>query len=227
MKEDKNDQKTKNSVFIIFPILVIVSVIFGFGYMLVKSNTLLNSNELKNNINNNLNINNPVVSNSADIEKEITYQEIEISSFTSTLYDNSENRIHNITMATSILNDTVIKIGQEFSFNGTIGPMGEQNGYKLAAGFDSNGKIIQVPAGGMCQVSSTLYNVALIANLEITERHPHSRRVNYVPVDKDATVYYPDLDLKFVNNTNNDIKIIATNNNYSVTIKFFKIEQSN
>ena len=79
----------------------------------------------------------------------------------------------------------------------------------------------------MCQVSSTLYNVALIANLEITERHPHSRRVYYVPVDKDATIYYPSLDLKFINNTGYDLKISAQNDNYSVTIKMYKIEQSN
>ena len=86
---------------------------------------------------------------------------------------------------------------------------------------------ISFPAGGMCQVSSTLYNVALLANLEITERHPHSRRVSYVPLDKDATIFYPDLDLKFINNTPNDIKIKAYTDNYNVTIKLYKIEQSN
>ena len=79
----------------------------------------------------------------------------------------------------------------------------------------------------MCQISSTLYNVALLANLEITERHAHSRRVNYVPADKDATIYYGSLDLKFINNTDSDIKITAENDNYSVTIKMFKKEQSN
>lgn len=105
--------------------------------------------------------------------------------------------------------------------------MGEENGYKLAKGFDDDGKLIDIPGGGMCQVSSTLYNVALIANLEITERHPHSRRVYYVPVDKDATIYYPSLDLKFINNTGYDLKISAQNDNYSVTIKMYKIEQSN
>ena len=79
----------------------------------------------------------------------------------------------------------------------------------------------------MCQISSTLYNAVLLANLEVTERHPHSRRVNYVPVDKDATIYYGSLDFKFINNTSNDLKIVAENDNYSVTIKIYKIEQSN
>ena len=105
--------------------------------------------------------------------------------------------------------------------------MGEENGFLKATGFDSEGKLIQVSAGGMCQVSSTLYNVALLANLEITERHPHSRRVYYVPADKDATVYYGSLDLRFVNNTGEKIKITAANDNYSVTIKMYKLKQSN
>ena len=160
-------------------------------------------------------------------KKEIVYVDKEIASYTSTLYDNQESRVYNITKACSILNGTIIKPGEEFSFNNTIGPMGEENGFKKATGFDSDGKLIQISGGGMCQISSTLYNVALLANLEITERHAHSRRVNYVPADKDATIYYGSLDLKFINNTDSDIKITAENDNYSVTIKMFKKEQSN
>ena len=133
----------------------------------------------------------------------------------------------NIRKAVDILNGTVLHSGEEFSFNNTIGPMGEENGYKKANGFDSNGRIIQIAGAGMCQISSTVYNAALLANLEITERHPHSRRVYYVPQDRDATVYYPDLDLKFINNTPNDIKIYASTDNYTVNIVFKKIEQSN
>jgi vancomycin resistance protein YoaR len=101
--------------------------------------------------------------------------------------------------------------------------MGEAQGFKKALGFDSNGRKIKVFGGGMCQISSTIYNTALNLNLEILERHPHSRRVYYVPKDKDATVYYDTLDLKFKNNTNYDIKIIATSDNSNVTIKFMKI----
>ena len=117
--------------------------------------------------------------------------------------------------------------GEEFSFNNTIGPMDEASGFKIATGFDSDGNLINVSGGGMCQVSSTLYNVALLANLEITERHAHSRRVNYVPAGKDATVYYPTLDLKFVNNSGSDIKITSECDGYTVTIRMYKIEQSN
>ncbi len=205
--------------------IVIIGVLIYIIYLFIGSSNKIHINEVKDvKTDFNQNINN---SNKVNVEKEIIYEEIEIASFTSTLYDNEENRVFNITKACQSLNGVVIEPGQEFSFNDTIGPMGEENGYLKATGFDSQGKLIQVSAGGMCQVSSTLYNVALLANLEITERHPHSRRVYYVPADKDATVYYGSLDLKFINNTDEKIKITAENDSYSVTIKMYKLKQSN
>ena len=221
------ENKKTDNIISIFAILIILGILAYIFYNILKSNTLFNSNELMNNISENISDPVELSKEVTPIEKEIVYTGTEIASFTTTLYDNDDNRIFNITKACEILNNTEIKTGEEFSFNSTIGPMGTGNGYKLAKGFDSNGKLIDVPAGGMCQVSSTLYNVALIANLEITERHAHSRRVAYVPVDKDATIYYPDLDLKFINNTQNDLKITAQNDNYTVTIKLYKKEQSN
>lgn len=205
--------------------VIIIGIIIYVVYLFVGSNNKLNINEVKN-IKTEIS-SKQIDDNTVNIEKEIIYEEVEIASFTSTLYDNEENRVYNITKACESLNDTIIDPGNEFSFNDTIGPMGEENGYLKATGFDSQGKLIQVSAGGMCQVSSTLYNVALLANLEITERHPHSRRVYYVPADKDATVYYGSLDLKFINNTGEKIKITASNDNYSVTIKMYKLKQSN
>ena len=223
------EKKSSDKILSLISIIVLISLIGYIIYLFFKSNINLNSNkidinkDISNIANTEINTNNE----SAQIEKEIIYKDIEIASFTSTLYDNEENRVYNISKACDILNDVTIPNGSEFSFNNTIGPMGEENGYKLAKGFDDDGNLIDIPGGGMCQVSSTLYNVALIANLEITERHPHSRRVYYVPVDKDATIYYPSLDLKFINNTGYDLKISAQNDNYSVTIKMYKIEQSN
>ena len=222
------EKKSSDKILSLISIIVLISLIGYIIYLFFKSNINLNSNkidinkDISNITNTEINTNNE----SAQIEKEIIYKDIEIASFTSTLYDNEENRVYNISKACDILNGVTIPNGSEFSFNNTIGPMGEENGYKLAKGFDDDGKLIDIPGGGMCQVSSTLYNVALIANLEITERHPHSRRVYYVPVDKDATIYYPSLDLKFINNTGYDLKISAQNDNYSVTIKMYKIEQS-
>ena len=224
------EKRSSDKILSLISIIILISLIGYIIYLFFKSNINLNSNKINvnkdiSNIANTENIN--TNTESAQIEKEIIYKDVEIASFTSTLYDNEENRVYNISKACDILNGVTIPNGSEFSFNNTMGPMGEENGYKLAKGFDDEGKLIDIPGGGMCQVSSTLYNVALIANLEITERHPHSRRVYYVPVDKDATIYYPSLDLKFINNTGYDLKISAQNDNYSVTIKMYKIEQSN
>ena len=209
-----------STIFFIVIISYIVYEVFTSKNAFNIENTTISVNDssLKNEI---------VDEEKTPIEKEIVFTETEISSFTSTLYDNSQNRMFNIQKAVEVLNGSVIHVNEEFSFNNTIGPMGEENGYKKANGFDSNGKVIQIAGAGMCQISSTLYNAALLANLQITERHPHSRRVYYVPIDRDATVYYPDLDLKFINNTPNDIKIYATTDNYSVNITLKKIEQSN
>lgn len=146
-----------------------------------------------------------------------------IATFSTSIYDKDENRVSNITLANSKLNGTIIKTGEEFSFNNTIGPMDETQGFKKALGFDSTGKKIQISGGGLCQISSTIYNAALIANLEITERHPHSRRVYYVPQDKDATIVYGSLDFKFINNTGNDIKIESTNDSTTVTVNLIKL----
>lgn len=92
-------------------------------------------------------------------------------------------------------------------------------------GFDTNGNKIKISGGGICQISSTLYNSVLMANLEVTERHPHSRRVYYVPQDKDATIYYGSLDFKFINNSGDDLRIDASNTDTNVTIKLIKLKQ--
>lgn len=160
-------------------------------------------------------------------EKEATPQtptEVQIATYTTTLYDKEQTRIDNINLAISKLNGVIIENGAEFSFNNTIGPMNEGNGFKKATGFDSNGKKIKISGGGICQISSTLYNCALIAGFDITERHPHSRRVYYVPKDKDATILYGSLDLKFVNNSGSKVRIDASATKSTVTINLVKIK---
>ena len=200
------------SIIILFSTLAIIMIIIVLIFTIYNSSTSLSNNNNNNN-NNNTTINNKVKDNEIDKKenkKNISIVETQISSFTTTIYDKDENRIHNIKLATEKLNNHIIKANEVFSFNQTIGSMGEKNGYKKATGFDSNGKKIKIAAGGMCQISSTIYNTALIANFQIIERHPHSSRVYYVPVDKDATVFYDSVDLKFKNTLQNDIKILAT-----------------
>lgn len=181
------------------------------------------TNELKNDIENKTNEVKNDMKNDVNNKAAKVSEEIEISAFTTTIYDKDEGRIHNISLANTKLNDTIVKQGEEFSFINTVGTMGESEGYQKTLGFDSEGRKIQIAGGGLCQLSSTLYNAALNIGLEITERHPHSRRVYYVPVDKDATVCYPSLDLKFINNTDHDIKIKVTNDSDNVTVKLYKI----
>lgn len=148
---------------------------------------------------------------------------VEMSNYKTTIYDKEKNRIHNITLAVSKLNGAIVKPDEEFSFNKTIGPMGANQGYKKATGFNGSGKKIKVYAGGMCQLSSTLYNAVLDAGLPVTERHPHSRRVYYVPKNKDASVSYGSADLKFKNTTDKDLLISSTTDGHTVNIKIEKI----
>lgn len=85
---------------------------------------------------------------------------------------------------------------------------------------------LKVMVVGSCQVSSTLYNALLeINNIEILEKHEHSKQVYYVPKGKDAAVDFPSkLDFRFKNNTGNDIKIYASNTNEDVTVKIMRLE---
>lgn len=211
-----------------FAIVIIIVICAYVSYLLVRNNNILNLGLKDKTIDTNINVSKQDnLEENIVAQKEIVYEYEEIASYSSTLLDNEKNRIYNIQKACETLNETVVSVGQEFSFNDTIGPMGEENGYLKATGFDSNGKNIQISAGGMCQVSSTLYNVLLISGVEITERHPHSKRVYYVPIDKDATVFYGSLDLKFVNNLDSDVIIYANTDGYTVNVSMQKIKQSN
>ena len=176
-----------------------------------------NHNNYKNNYNDEINIYNKS-DNTKKEEKEILK-----STYSTNIYDNDTNRVDNIALAISKINGCIIDIGEEFSFNQTVGPMDLEHGFKESTVFDTEGNITKAPGGGMCQISSTMYNAVLGANLEVTERHPHSRRVEYVPIDKDATIYYDTLDFKFKNNSETPIKIVATSDEYNVTVSLYSI----
>lgn len=246
MDSNKND----NIVAVIMYIIIALAII-GIIYLVFTSNiNLLNNESNDNNIQNqytkneenntnkvseeNNNENN--TENDINISKEklneieneknrlnTPQKEEQIATYTTTLYDKEQTRIENINLAISKLNGVVIENGTEFSFNNTIGPMDGSNGFKKATGFDSKGRKIKISGGGICQISSTLYNSALIAGFEITERHPHSRRVYYVPKDKDATIFYGSLDLKFINNSGSKVRIDASATESTVTINLIKI----
>lgn len=119
------------------------------------------------------------------------------------------NRWFNIDLAADRVNDTILLPGETFSYNDTAGPYTLASGYK-AAGTYQNGQSVDATAGGICQLSSTLYWVTLKANLETVERHKHQFNGGYMPViGTDATVWSNQLDFRFKNNTEYPIKIEA------------------
>lgn len=127
----------------------------------------------------------------------------------STYYGGSiQNRKDNIILSASILDGTIVLPGQQFSFNGTLGPISRSTGFKEATVI-SDGEFTTGVGGGVCQVSTTLYVAARNAGLQIDERHAHSKPINYVPPGWDAAVAEGLLDLKFTNNTAKPIIIKA------------------
>lgn len=142
----------------------------------------------------------------------------DISTYTTKIQDKDNNRVYNIKRACEKLDGHIVKSGEEFSFNNKMGAMGAADGYKKAVGFDSNGNKVKMYGGGICQISSTLYNAVLVADLEVTERHAHSRRVYYVPKNKDATVFSGGPDFRFKNTSDTNIMICATTDGYTVTV---------
>lgn len=118
------------------------------------------------------------------------------------------NRVHNIGLGAASIHGCLLAPGEEFSFNQAIGPSTREKGYREAPVIDGN-RLVPGLGGGLCQVSSTLYNAALLANLAITARCNHTLTVSYLPPGRDATVAYGLVDLKFVNNHSHHILIGA------------------
>lgn len=146
------------------------------------------------------------------IEPEITEASINatfgrISACTTKTTKNS-NRNNNIKKACAYMNGYIVKPGKEFSFNKVVGQRTAARGFKEATVI-AGGQYEQGLGGGICQVSSTLYNAVIMAGLTATERHPHAFPSTYLPIGQDATVDWPHLDFKFKNTTDGDIIIVA------------------
>ena len=118
----------------------------------------------------------------------------------------SPERKHNIMLASKSLNNLLVAPHEEFSFNKTVGARTEKRGYKTAK-IIVGGEFVDGVGGGICQVSTTLYNAVLLAGLKIIEFHPHTLQVGYVEPSFDAMVNSGSADLRFVNDTFNPIII--------------------
>lgn len=118
--------------------------------------------------------------------------------YATTLQGRSDNQRHNAFLACSKLNGAVIPAGGTFSFNQRVGSWSRDAGYRRAP-VSYNGTLIDAWGGGVCQTSTTLYNAALIAGLEVEERHPHRFAPSYCPPGRDAAVAFSGVDLRLRN----------------------------
>lgn len=118
----------------------------------------------------------------------------------------SRSRLNNITLAMSMINGAKLAPGETFSFNERVGKRTADRGFKMATAY-SGGEVTEQLGGGICQVSTTLFNAAVKSDMQIDERHNHSLTVHYVDKGKDATVDWGHQDLKFTNTSPDDIYI--------------------
>jgi len=134
-----------------------------------------------------------------------------LGNYSTSLKNKEENTIYNIRLASDVINGILIKPQEIFSFNKYVGPGEKADGYKEST-IIANGVFVNGYGGGICQVSSTLYNAVLLANLPIVERYNHSvygEATKYVPLGQDAAIFYGFKDLKFKNNSNHTIVIFS------------------
>lgn len=140
--------------------------------------------------------------------------------FSTSIASSSADRKHNIKNALNSINKIELAPSEVFSFNKAVGRRTESNGYRTAK-IIVNNEFVDGVGGGVCQVSSTLYNTALLAGLEILEANKHSKQVGYVKYGFDAMVNFGSSDLRFRNNTSEKITIITNYTNERARIRIF------
>ena len=149
-----------------------------------------------------------------------------LSEFTTSFTTSNYSRSTNIILAAEHINGTVLMPGDVFSFNDVVGQRTKAAGFKEAPAY-FGGKVVQEYGGGICQVSSTLYNAALYSNLEIIDRSNHSFTPSYVKAGLDATVSWGGPEFKFSNNRNYPIKIVCDTSGKHVNIKIYGLKTEN
>ena len=143
----------------------------------------------------------------------------------STIFDPSnKNRSNNLNISAEKIDGTIIMPGETFSYNQTVGERTIAAGYKEAGAY-AGGKVVQDVGGGICQTSSTLYNAALLANLEIVDRSNHQFLTSYVDASRDATVAWGSIDFQFKNTRTYPIKIEASAKNGVCEMAIYGIKE--
>lgn len=138
--------------------------------------------------------------------EQLAYVQDLLGSFTTSFSTSSSNRCKNVSSGAEHINGTVLYPGEQFSAYEVVAPFTEENGYAMAGSY-LNGEVVDSMGGGICQVSTTLYNAVLRAELDVTERSPHSMTVHYVELSEDAAIAGTYKDFKFINSTEYPIYI--------------------
>ncbi len=162
----------------------------------------------------------------AILEPKVTAQQLEAELYGDILgqcrtpHTNEANRNENLRLACEAINGLVLLPGETFSYNDALGERTEKKGYKPAASY-VNGLTVDTVGGGICQVSSTLYDSCLLSDLEIVRRSPHSYVSSYIPKGLDAAVSWKSQDFKFKNNLSTPIRIKAWVEGGYVNVQIF------
>ncbi len=147
-----------------------------------------------------------------------------LGSFTTSYSTSGSSRSANVENGCALINGTTLYPGEEFSAYEAVSPFTQANGYYMAGSY-LNGKVVDSLGGGICQVSTTLYNAVLNAELEVTERHNHSMIVSYVDPSADAAIAESSgKDFKFVNNLEYPIYIEGYTANKKITFNIYGVE---
>ena len=144
----------------------------------------------------------------------------QLSTYTSK-YVGVPNRRVNVAITTKYATNVFLAPGQSYNFDRQIGPRTEARGYKLAPGITGPNTLEDVLGGGICQVSTTMFNAVFFAGLKVTERHNHSIYISHYPKGRDATVTSGGKNLRFVNDTDHHIWIRGSSDGITTTISIY------
>jgi len=160
------------------------------------------------------------------IEPEITREHLESMLFRdligecTTWVHGSADRVTNVRISSETVNGTILRPGDEFSFNDIVGVRSTSKGYRPGGAF-VDGVTVSVIGGGICQTSSTLHSAIMDTEIKITDRKPHGQPIPYLPRGRDATVFWGKQDFKFVNNTEFPLRIDFELDNRNLTVKVY------
>lgn len=150
----------------------------------------------------------------------------QLGTFTTRFDESDVDRSTNLKIACQKINGTVLLAGETFSYNKELGPRTAAAGYKNGKIY-SGGEVVDGIGGGICQISSTLYNAVLLSNLEIVERRNHQFVTSYVGAGRDATVVYGAIDFRFKNTREYPVRILASAKNGIATVSIYGIKEEN